>query len=90
MPRLDRITPAVLIALIALPLAGCRTNPATGRSQYNALTREQEIQLGSEAMPSLIQQYGGPVPDQYLQQYISDIGLKMAQYTEGDFPGMPW
>ncbi len=85
-----RIAALALAALATLSLGACRTNPATGKPQFNTLSRSQEIEIGNEAMPQLIEQYGGEVPDPYLQQYVSDIGWDLAQYTEADFPDMPW
>lgn len=86
----SRLVLLALAAIVSMPLVGCTKNAATGRSQINALSRSEEIEIGEAAMPELIQQYGGEVPDPYLQQYIRDIGHEMAQHTEADFPSMPW
>lgn len=88
-------TLTVLLALVlALPfmlsMVGCSTNPATGKSQFNALSREQSIALGEEAAPQLVQEYGGEVEDPALRQYLTDIGQSMVPYTEGDYPSLPW
>lgn len=78
-------------ALVILTgLTACTTNPTTGESQYNALTREQEIALGEENMPAMIQEYGGEVQDAALRAYVSEVGSKMAAVTEGDYPSLPW
>ncbi|MBL0920562.1 MAG: M48 family peptidase, partial [Phycisphaerales bacterium] len=47
------------IAAVSLPLHGCVTNAATGRTQLNALSRDEEIALGTEAGPQLAVEYGG-------------------------------
>lgn len=84
-----------LFALL-LPVApffasvGCTTNPATGRSQLNLLSRDQEIAMGSEAMPQIIEQYGGPLDDEYMQSYVTQIGMSMVPFTEGDYASLPW
>jgi len=79
-----------LAIVAALPLAGCRTNEATGRSQLIVLSAEQEISLGEEAMPELVKEYGGEVSDSVLREYVRDIGEEMAQHTEADNPDLPW
>lgn len=83
-------------ALIGLGLAilglnaACVTNPATGRSQFNALSTEEEIALGTQAMPELIEGYGGVVPDPALREYVTRIGMSMVPYTEAHYPQLPW
>lgn len=77
------------LALIA-PLAGCTTNPTTGRSQLLAMSREEEIKLGKEAAPELTQEFGGRVQDQALQNYVANIGRQLAAVTEADNPSLPW
>lgn len=71
-------------------LTGCSTNPTTGKSQFNALSREEEIALGTENMPAMIQEYGGEEPNAELRAYVAEIGQKMAVVTEGDYPSLPW
>ncbi len=80
----------VLASLGLLMLVGCTTNPTTGRSQFNALSRSDEIAMGVQAMPSMLKEYGGKVAQQDLQDYVSSIGKKMAAQTEGDAPSLPW
>lgn len=86
--QLSSLSAAAIVAVS--PLTGCSTNPATGRSQLNLLSREQTIALGEEAKNELAAQYGGPVPDPYLQQYVTEIGQRLAAETEADYPGLPW
>ena len=73
-----------------MTLAGCSTNPATGRSQFNAISPEQEIALGVQSSPAVIQQYGGAYPDKDVQAYTTEVGKKLAAQTEGDNPKLPW
>ena len=74
----------------ALFLTGCTTNSATGRLQFNGMSRNEEIALGTQAMPQMIEEYGGKVNDQALQDYVTEIGTKLSQYTEGNNPSLPW
>ncbi len=90
-----RRTLTVLLALVlALPftlsMVGCSTNPATGKSQFNAMSREQEIALGQQATPEMIQEYGGVVEDPALKEYLDRVGWLMVPYTEGDYESLPW
>jgi predicted Zn-dependent protease len=71
-------------------LAACSTNPATGRKQFNAINQKEEIAMGIEATPQITQQYGGAVKNQTVQQYVSEIGHKLAAVTEADDPKLPW
>lgn len=77
-------------AAAAAWMAACSTNPTTGKSQFNALSRDEEIALGTENMPAMIQEYGGEVPDASLRAYVDEVGRKMAAVTEGDYPSLPW
>ncbi|HYE63054.1 MAG TPA: M48 family metallopeptidase [Phycisphaerales bacterium] len=88
--RLKKTPAAALVALSVLPLASCSTNPATGRSQFNAISPEQEIALGVQSTPQVVQQYGGKYGDASVQAYTTEIGQKLARGTEGDNPKLPW
>lgn len=80
----------VLGVVMAVGSGGCSTNPATGRSQLNLLSRQQEIQMGTEAMGQLTQEYGGVVSDRQLQAYVTRVGMSMVPYTEADYADLPW
>lgn len=85
------ITLGMLAAIgVALSLAGCTTNVATGNSQLDYLSREDEIAIGRQAMPELIQQYGGLVPDARLQDHVRRVGMRLADHVEQPYQDMPW
>jgi predicted Zn-dependent protease len=77
----------MLIVAIA-PLTACSTNQATGRSQLNVLSEEQEISIGEKAEPQFLEEGGGPIPDPAIQQYVSDLGHRLAALSER--PDLPW
>ncbi|MCK4871386.1 MAG: M48 family metallopeptidase [Phycisphaerales bacterium] len=83
---------ALLIAALLLlaPLTGCTTNPATGRKQWNLLSTATEIQMGLEAKPTLIHEYGGEIDSIAFKQYVDEIGHRLAAVTEGVGPDLPW
>ncbi len=70
------------IFLNALILSGCSTNPATGENQFTALmSPQQETQVGAQEHEKIVQQYG-LYKNQTVQQYVSDIGRRVAKHTE--------
>ena len=83
---------ALVIALIAIPasLTGCTTNAATGHSQFNMISRDKEIAMGEEAMPKIIEQYGGRLSDDYMQTYVTDVGMKLVSDIEPAYRDLPW
>jgi len=88
-----RMATAALATLLTLALGlsgGCTTNPATGKTQLDLLSLEQQIALGEESMPTLVAEYGGAYPSGSTQQYVTDIGMQLAATTEADFPNLPW
>ncbi|KAA0214684.1 MAG: M48 family peptidase [Leptolyngbya sp. PLA3] len=85
--RLFRLLPALLLGA---SLVGCSSNPTTGRSQFNLLSRDEEIAIGEEAKGQLTAEYGGAVPDAQTQAYVREVGSKLAAQTEGDAPSLPW
>lgn len=79
----------LLTAASAAPL-GCTTNPATGRSQLNFMSREREIALGEESKAQLTESYGGAYGSPATQAYITEIGSRLSALTEADNPTLPW
>lgn len=71
-------------------LQGCTTNEATGRSQYLAMSREEEIKVGAENQAPLTAEFGGAITQPALHGYVADIGRKLAAQTEADNPELPW
>jgi predicted Zn-dependent protease len=79
---------SLVLVFALLPLVGCSTNEATGRSQFLPLSWEEEVQIGSEAAPEFIEQSGGVLPDQQIVQYVRDMGGKLAAQSE--MPDIEW
>jgi len=52
-------------------------NPVTGENQYVSLTSQQEIALGLQSAPQMIQEFGGLYNDQEVQNAIDDIGWRL-------------
>ena len=90
MRRMMRGAAVLALAAGSLTVGGCRTNPTTGRSQFQALSRDQEIALGVQASPQMTNEFGGRVNDAVLQAYVDGIGRALAAQTEADNPKLPW
>jgi predicted Zn-dependent protease len=58
-------------------LGGCATNPVTGGTDIVTMSEAQEIELGRKMHPQILQQYGR-VDDEQLQQYVSEVGQRIA------------
>jgi predicted Zn-dependent protease len=72
--------------LVAAAVA-CATNPATGRRELSLMSEAQEIQIGRENDVQIRREMG-TYEDPALQQYVSDIGRRLAQVSER--PALPW
>lgn len=86
--RIFAVAAALGMALLSGP--GCQTNPATGETFFTPLTPQQEAALGAQAAPGLTEQFGGGVENQQLQQYVTNIGQRLAAETEAYFPQLEW
>ena len=55
------------------------TNPYTGREQTINMSSEQEIAIGLQSVPQMIQDFGGLYPDQRLQTLVDAVGNRLVQ-----------
>lgn len=73
----------VALAIAAFSLfsffASREYNPVTGENQFVALTPRQEIALGVQAAPEMIQQFGGLERNQAAQDVIDDVGFFLVE-----------
>lgn len=56
-------------------------NEYTGREQHVSISPEQEISLGLNSAPAMIQQHGGLHPDQRVQELVKKIGQRLVNNT---------
>lgn len=71
-----------VLAISAMHLASCSTNPATGRSQFAALmSPAQEVQVGAQEHPKIIQEFG-EYNNPRVKAYVQEIGEKVTKDTE--------
>ncbi len=78
----------LLLFATLLMSVGCSTNPATGKSQLNWISEDRERSLGAEAAPEFVKQYGGDIPSVKIQQYVNDLGHRLAAVSER--PDLDW
>jgi predicted Zn-dependent protease len=63
-----------------MAVGSCAKNPVTGKKEIVTMSEEQEIQMGKEADPQVIAQFG-LYEDKEMQQYIQRIGQQMVQVS---------
>ncbi len=78
---------AALAAGALIIAAACTINPATGRRQLSLIGEQQEIAMGLQYDKSVTAEFG-LFPDEELQNYIQDIGHRLAAVSER--PNLPW
>jgi predicted Zn-dependent protease len=81
-----KVTRSLIVAAV-LAVVACATNPATGKRQFNLMSEAQEISAGQEA-DAQVKKEMGLYNDPNLQEYITSIGMKLAQASER--PNLPW
>ena len=80
-------TPLVVALTLAVLVGACATNPVTGRREFALMSEAQEISLGRE-LDVEVRREMGVYEDQELQQYVEDIGLRLA--ADSHRPDLPW
>lgn len=78
----------MLSLLVALSiLAGCATNPVTGRKEMSLVSESQEIQVGREQyLPSRQMQGGDYLADPQVGLYVSEVGRKLSAVSDRNLP----
>ncbi len=87
-PR-GRLLLSLLTVLPLLATGGCAVNPATGEQSFTAfMSPQQEVAVGQEEHPKLVQEFGGAYEDADLAAYVSRVGLSLARLSEA--PDLPY
>jgi predicted Zn-dependent protease len=60
-------------------MAGCSSNPVTGRPDLVFQSESGEIKRSKEVHPLIMQQFGGPYDNPQLQAYVNEIGQRAAK-----------
>jgi predicted Zn-dependent protease len=67
-----------LLLLVLSVLAGCATNPATGRSNFVLMSEKQELELGRQYSQEVFKEYPR-YQDEKLQAYVQQVGERVAR-----------
>jgi len=74
---------AVLLCLPLLSLAGCSTNPATGKQSFTAfMSRSDEMRVGAEEHPKILKQFNGAYQEGQMAAYAGQVGAALARISE--------
>ncbi|HQT30466.1 MAG TPA: M48 family metalloprotease [Thiobacillus sp.] len=76
-----------LIALGALSLTHCTSNPVSGDKDFVLMSEQQERQQGAQAHQDILREYAA-LTAPALQAYVNAIGQKLAQHSQR--PDLPW
>ncbi|MEN6427664.1 MAG: M48 family metallopeptidase [Phycisphaerales bacterium] len=69
----------VYLGLMLTLLSGCAVNPATGEEEMMLFSPEKDVALGRRYAPSIEKALGGRIPDENLQNYVNQIGQRIAR-----------
>ncbi len=89
----SRRTGVLLVTLAALAAtalgagSGCAVNPATGKRQINLVSTGREVEMGREADPAIVAEFG-LYGDAATQSYVDSIGQKLARVSH--LPNLKW
>ena len=82
-----RLHTGFLVLVTAIACAGCATNPATGKRQISFVSPSKEVEMGREADPAVIEQYG-LYGDSAVAKYVDSVGQRLASVSE--LPALSW
>lgn len=78
---------SLLAALSTLSLAGCATNPATGRPMVSLVSPQEEQRTGREMHPQILREFGR-YENERVQAYVNRVGQSLVPRTE--LPNAQW
>lgn len=70
-------------AILSILITACvqEIDPISGKKTYTLLSTEQEIQIGHNVIPSAINENDGLYPQREVQNYIKELGTRIALIT---------
>jgi len=77
----------LLVAPVALLVAACAVNPATGKREFMLVSESQELAMGKQYDQQLVVEMG-MYDDSALAGYVQELGLRLAALSER--PQLPW
>ena len=86
--KIGRAVGTALAVLAFAALASCETNPA-GRTAFTGLMSSgEELRIGQQQHPLIIQEFGGEHADPAIRAYVNELGQKLAAASE--LPNLKW
>src|SRR6266850_2183820 len=76
-----------LPALALWLLAGCATNPVSGRREFTLVSAGQEAKMGEEGYKAVLSEYGA-YDDSLVQKYVRGVGMRLAKVSQ--LPDLDW
>lgn len=74
---------STLACVGALALGGCSTSPVTGEQSFTAfMSPSDEIRIGAEQHPKILEEFGGAYDDPELGAYVATLGARLAAASE--------
>jgi predicted Zn-dependent protease len=91
-PREANMRCARLVLLITsmLMLAGCTVNPSTGKRQLILFDSAQMNAMGEQAVPEVLQEFGGEVESQVVRAYVDRVGRRLLEHIEPEYKDLAW
>lgn len=86
--RRRNIGGTLIIGIVLAGFALCKYysnqqyNEITGETQHVSISAEQEIALGINSYPAMVQQYGGLHPDAEAQKFVKNVGQRIVQSSD--------
>ncbi len=77
----------IATAAALLALAGCATNPVTGRHELSLVTANQELAIGREGHAAIVAEYG-VYDEPRLAAYVDSVGQALARVSH--LPQLKW
>ena len=78
---------AVIGLSLSVLLAGCATNPVTGKTDFILVSGQQEVEMGKQNYAPMLQSQGGAYDvDPALTAYVDSVGSKLAAIAAEDAP----
>lgn len=79
---------SLILTLIFCLCTGCAVNPITGKEELMFFPQQHDIVIGRKYAPEVEKQMGGRIDNESLQNYIDDIGQRIAAVSHK--PGLEY
>lgn len=82
MNTINKIFSGIFILFLLTFFYSCAVNPVTGKQELMLVSKNQELDIGKEAEPSLQWEFGGYYSDSALESYLDSIVGQLWQNSE--------